>query len=71
MDRTVQSVPDRFVIMDRIGPDRDRTRARPVSCLGPVQRWTGSPFTRKWTMTIHLVRTHGPDRITLHIIHDM
>jgi hypothetical protein len=53
MDRTVQSVPDWTVT----GPDRGRTVDRPVPYHGPVQRWVGPPFTRKWT-----VPTRGPDR---------
>jgi hypothetical protein len=29
---------------------------------GPVQRWVGPPFTRKWTVPIRHVPTRGPDR---------
>jgi hypothetical protein len=50
-----RSNPSRTVIVDR-------TVDRPVLCLGPVQRWAGSPFTRKWTVQTCPVQTHGPDR---------
>jgi hypothetical protein len=54
MDRTVRPVPDRTVTVDRTGPDRTgpdrgRTVDRTVAYHGPVQRWVGPPFARKWT----------------------
>jgi hypothetical protein len=51
MDRTVRPVPDRTVTVDRTVPYH-----------GPVQRWVGPPFTRKWTVSTRPVPTRGPDR---------
>jgi hypothetical protein len=75
MDQTVQPVPDRTVTVDRTRPDCSRTMDRPVLYHGPVQRWVGPPFTRKWTVSIrpvstHPVRTHGPDRTGLWTVQD-
>jgi hypothetical protein len=50
------------VTVDRTGPDCGRICARLVPCLGPVQRWAGSPFTQKWIVAARPVRTHEPDR---------
>jgi hypothetical protein len=45
--------------MDRtVQPVPDRT----MPYHGPVERWVGSPFTRKWTVPTRPVRTHRPDR---------
>jgi hypothetical protein len=55
MDRTVRSVPDRTMTVDRTRPDRGRTVDRTVAYHGPVQRWVGPPFAQKWT-----VPTRGP-----------
>jgi hypothetical protein len=55
MDCPVQPVLDRLMPADRTG--LDQTVAKLVPYHGPVQQWSGFPFTQK-----RPVWTHGPDR---------
>jgi hypothetical protein len=57
MDTPVQSVSDRLMSVDRIGPDCGQTHARSVFYHGPVEQWFGFLFTQN-----RPVWTREPDR---------